>query len=295
MTSTAASRQPGIFNGEPVAEILVPVSMGYSDQRDVAIAAEYAQLWQVPMKVLHVELSDGADDPAAARAVAASIRTSHPDLPIEAVELSAESIAYGVSAAADEQSLVFIASDRSSQWLERGSVGEEILQSAHDVVMLCGPNCNEPPIGSSVVVPVDGSTRAEAALQPALAVAASTGAKLWIVTVVPSAVADTVASLRARGEAVSESGYLRALAETLAASGADVGWEVVHGDDPVDGVMSFVDKQGSSVIVAATHGETGVAKRLFGSVCLGLVESGSVPVVIVKTDETDPEPLLGGS
>ncbi|MCP3988873.1 MAG: universal stress protein [Actinomycetia bacterium] len=292
MSRTVKSQPPKLFDSEPPSEILVPIATGLPDQRDLVIAVEYGNLWQVPIRLVHVETSSEPTDETSVRSAIVTARSVYPDLEIDGVGVSAPTVAEGVTTFAGDRSLLFLASDRSSQWLEQGSVGEEILQASNGLVMLCGPHCRSPAIGSSVVVPLDGSARAEAALTPALAFARSTGAKLWIVTVVSSVIAGAVADLRAQGEAVTESGYLRALAETLVAEDLDIGWEVIHNDDPVAGVIGFLNNHGSAAVVAATHGDTGIAKRLFGSVCLGLVEQGSVPVVVVKTDLADPIPLL---
>lgn len=295
MSSTSSTQPPKLFDGEPPTEILVPISNGFPDQRDLVLATEYGHLWQIPIRLVHVEVGSEPSDEQSVRAALLAARSVYADIDADGVAVTAESVAEGIMTFASDRSLLFLASDRSSQWLERGSVSEEILQATDRPVMLCGPHCQNPPIGSSVVVPLDGSARAEAALTPALAFARSTGAKLWAVTVVPSAIVKAVADLREAGEVVTESGYLRAVADELVSDGVDVGWEIVHDDDPVAGLSRFAANQDSAVIVAATHGDAGIAKRLFGSVCLGLVERGSIPVVVIKTDRADPEPLLAGS
>jgi nucleotide-binding universal stress UspA family protein len=295
MSSTSSIKPPELFDGEPPTEIVVPVSTGFPDQRDLVIATEYGHRWQIPIRLVHVDVDTEPSDDQDVRAALLAARSAHPEIEIDGVAVSAPSVADGVMTFASDRSLLFLASDRSSQWLERGSIGEAILQASDRPVMLCGPHCQGPPIASSVVVPLDGSARAEAAIGPGLAFARSMGAKLWIVTVVSSEVVKAVANLRAAGEAATESGYLRAVATALDSDGVDVGWEIVHNDDPVAGLSGFVANQDAAVIVAATHGDTGIAKRLFGSVCLGLVERGSIPVVIVKTDQDEPVPLLAGS
>ncbi len=292
MSPTLKGQPPALFNGEPPTEILVPIAADLPDQRDLLIAAEYGHLWHIPVRLVHVESGPVPADEMSVRASLVSTRSIYSDLEVDAVKVSAPSVAEGITTFAGDRSLMVLASDRSSQWLEQGSVGEEVLQATNAMVMLCGPYCQSPPVRSSVLVPLDGSARAEAALGPAIAFAQSTGAKLWMVTVVSSVIAGAIADLRAQGESVAESGYLRAVAETLESEGVDIGWEVIHDDDPVAGLLGFIANHRSALVVAATHGDTGIAKRLFGSVCLGLVERGPIPVVVVKTDIADPIPLL---
>ncbi|MEL7157010.1 MAG: universal stress protein, partial [Actinomycetota bacterium] len=289
MATTTNDHAPRLFDGEQVAEILVPIRAGRTAERGVALAGRYAERWQVPVRLLHVRT---ADDPSLGVDTARlNLAFTHEDIEVVGVECEADDIPAGVAAEADDRSLLFLATDHGSQWEETGSVGEAVLQQSQ-MLVLCGRHCEEPPVGHSIVVPLDGSSRAEAALEPALALATERGTRVWLVTAVPEATVATVARLRAQGEDVSESGYLRAVADALAAEGHDVGWEVVHNDDPVAGVLSFAEAEGSSMIVAATHGDTGVAKRLFGSICLGLVERGPVPVLVVRTDGHDAPPLL---
>jgi nucleotide-binding universal stress UspA family protein len=280
---------PALFDGQPVTELVVPIYTHRQYERGASIAARYAMAWGIPVRLLHVR---SADDPAGAMEEAvATIRGAHPEIDISGTEIDGDNVGAAIAGAAGDTSLVFLASDHSTQWLEQASVGEEVVQAAASLAVLCGPDCTDPPVGASVVVPLDGSPRAEAAIEVGRAVAAATGVKLWLVTVVSGATAETVAELRASGENVSESGYVRSVAETLAADGVDVGWEVVHDEDPVAGIAGFVADQGSTMAVAATHGDTGVARRLFGSVCMGLVEQGTVPVLVVKTDVQDSEAL----
>ncbi|MDH3683779.1 MAG: universal stress protein, partial [Acidimicrobiia bacterium] len=210
----------------------------------------------------------------------------------DAVEVEADDVAAAITKVATDQSLILLASKRASQWLEAASVGEAVVQVADKMLLLCGPHCDQPPMESSVVVPLDGSPRAEEAISPAVAIARRWGSRLWIVTAIPESTAETVAALRAEGQEVSESAYVRGVAERLADTHeVDVGWQMIHDDDPVAAVSAFVEEQGSSMIVAATHGETGVARRLFGSVCMGLVEQAGVPVLIVKSAKAE-EPAL---
>lgn len=294
MATTTDDQRPELFDGERIEEILVPIRAGYADERGAAIAGRYASMWGVPVRLLHVTTGDD-DDSIGVDTAKLALTSAHPDIVVDAVEMDADDVPTGIARAASRQSLVLLASDHGSQWAETGSVGEAVLHQTEQMIVLCGPHCHEPPVGTSVIVPLDGSPRAESALQPALAMAGRHGVKLWVVTSVSSATSETVADLRAKGERVSESGYVRAIADSLAESGVDVGWEVVHNEDPVAGIVGFAQDRGSSMVVAATHGDTGMAKRLFGSVCLGLVERGPIPVMVVRTDTRDAAPLLAGS
>lgn len=290
MPSTTNEHAPLLFDGEPVQELLVPIRATSSSERGVALAGRYASQWHVPVRLLHVKTGD--DRSIGVDTARLNLGFAQTDIDVVGLEIEADDIPATVASSTGAQTLVVLASDQGSQWDETGSIGEAVLQQTEQMVVLCGRNCVEPPIGGAVAVPLDGSTRAEAALAPAVELARSRGTRIWLVTAIHEATAATVARLRAEGETVSESGYLRSIAATLTEDGHDVGWQVLHNDDPVAAITEFVESEDISMIVAATHGDTGLAKRLFGSVCLGLVESAAVPVLVVRTDHRDPTPLL---
>lgn len=282
MTSISSDHSPPLFDGQPILELLVPIELEWDYQQGLAFAARLAGAWQVPVRIVHVRT--GTESGKTVADVTEAFRALHPDLLVDGVEVESADIASGIERLSTERSLVVLASERASQWLDAESVGEAIVHGVHDMAILCGPGCDDPPVGTSIVVPLDGSTRAEAAIPPAVALAANAGSTLWVVTAVTEATTATVAELRAEGQEVSESAYIRSVAERLEADGIDVGWEVVHHPDPVTGIVSFARDQGAAMVVAATHGDSGVARRVFGSFCMGLVEQGPVPVLIVKTE-----------
>ena len=285
-SETTTSPGPPRLQGEhEMTEILVPIDADFHHERGLALVGRYAAKWGIPVRLLHVRTPDTATAIAGLESAADGLRRVHPEVLVHGQEVEATDVAVGIEGERSDGSLLLLASDHVSQWAEGGSVAEGVLDSrSEQVVMLCGPGSTDPPIDSSVVVPLDGSPRAEAAIEPAVRIAEAGGVRLWLVTAVPPSTVEKVADLRAEGEHASESGYLRRVSDELAERDVNVGWEVVHHGDPVAGVIGFARTQGSSLIVASTHGDTGVAKRLFGSTTLGMVERGPVPVMVVKAD-----------
>lgn len=290
---TAEPHPPPLFDGRPPTEILVPAIAEFHYERGIALAAHYAGMWNVPIRLVHVRVPSAPTSVTALDAAVSGLTSANPELVVDGVEVEADDVVSGIEATSTDRSLIILASDEGSQWLERGSISEALLARADKMLLMAGAGCQEGPTGTSVIVPLDGSVRAEAALEPAIAVAGASNAKLCVTTVVPPAVAEAVSVKRGEGEEVSESGYLRSVTDRLAEEGIDAGWEVVHHGDPVAGINTLARDQGSAMIVAATHGQSGVAKRVFGSICLGLVERGSAPVLVVKTDVADAIPLAG--
>ena len=297
MTSITPDHTPALFAGRPPIELLVPVALQPDHQPGLTVVADLARSWGLPIRMLHVS-EEGPASEARFTELVRSFKARHPELVVanQVVEVGLEADpAAIVSAHLGDRSLIFLPSERASQWLEEPSVAESVVGAAEQMLVLAGPRCIEPKVGSSVVAALDGSDRAEKTIAPAAAVAAASQTKLWLVTAVSEATARTVAELRERGQDVSESAYLRAVATRLEADGVDVGWQLVHDDDPVAGLISFAINQGASMIVAASHGETGVARRLFGSVCMGLVERAAVPILVVKAGDVEAIPLAADS
>lgn len=296
MTSreTHAKQAPALFSGHPPTEILVPVIADYQHERDIAIGAGFAAMWDLPLRLIHVrELGAGSNADALAVSVDA-LKKANPDLVVDGVEVEADDVAAGIQRTSTERSLLLMATDDATQWFAHDSIGEAMLDQAKEMVVLCGPGCQQVSRATAVIVPLDGSPTAESALEPAIAIAAASEAKIWLVTVVPPATVEAVAHLRDAGESVSESGYLRSVAARLSEQNIDAGWEVTHHGDPVAGVNTIARDLDTMLIVAASHGEAGVSKRVFGSVTLGLVERGAVPVLVVKADVEPASQLEAG-
>lgn len=275
-------RAPNLFGGQPPVEIVVPVQLP-TDPDDVGLAAAYARSWQLPLRLVNVN-TPGAPSGGSLGGLLADLRGTHPRIELCGEVVEAETAVAGIRQAVSDRSLVFLASRRGSRWFDDESVGEGVVQAAARPVVLHGRNCEAPTIGSSVIVPVDGTRLAEIAVKPALEVAAANGAVVIFVTVTPAASVDTATDLALEGIIESEQRYLHQLTSRHGEGPVDVRWEAVNRCDPVAGIDELATDLGSSLIVAATHAESGVDRRGFGSVCMGLVEHGRVPVMIIPPE-----------
>lgn len=156
-----------------------------------------------------------------------------------------------------------------------GSIAEELLASLFGPVVVIGPECalDRGDFSGKLIVTVDGSETSETALSLAATLGISLGAVPWVITV---AEADAAAS----GD-VSESAYPSRLARQLAdQSHHPVEFEVLHGDRPDRTIAEHASSIGASMIVASTHGRTGLARITAGSVAMGLVKRAPCPVVL---------------
>lgn len=146
------------------------------------------------------------------------------------------------------------------------------------------------PVIRTVLCPTDFSAGAESALRHALFFARTFGAKLCLVHV------DDAASMEVPGASGLEEdrrdrmhGELDALAARHADEGVEIEVELLHGD-PADAIVAHAAVVDADLIVLGTHGRTGLARVLLGSVAERVVRHSPTPVVTVRSAHHDTPP-----
>ncbi|CAG0958117.1 MAG: universal stress protein [Anaerolinea sp.] len=150
-----------------------------------------------------------------------------------------------------------------------------------------------------VLVTLDGSQFAEAALQHALRIAEA-GARIHLLSVVTEDPVSEVAALASslaqplamfegkftpaaqaahREMVQAREKYLTQISEWLHDQGYAVSVEVRPGN-AVDQIIE-VAREGFEVIVMASHGRTGLSRLALGSVAEGVLHKASCPVLII--------------
>jgi nucleotide-binding universal stress UspA family protein len=158
-----------------------------------------------------------------------------------------------------------------------------------------------------ILIPLDGSDLAEAALGPAQlvgeAIAASRGYEMRLVRVIPFSNTPGADASRDRARADAES-YLKALAERFSAA-APVTTSVILDADPADALARMTrageqvtgapDTDGYDLIAMATHGRTGFARMAVGSVTERVLSATVAPALIIRPDAMKPESHLAAA
>jgi nucleotide-binding universal stress UspA family protein len=194
--------------------------------------------------------------------------------------------------------LVVMAARPRGWWsrLWRGSVSAEVARRSRTPVLLVPahegpPDLSREPALGRVLVPLDGSARAERALGPAVALAALSGGSCELIHVVrgqPYAVdwslaygappAPTPASQTCGGER-----YLRAVAGRLRALSMPVRWRVVSDARPLtDAVARHAELSGADVIALTSRGAVGLGGLLRGNVPVRIARRSALPVLICR-------------
>ncbi|WP_158059060.1 universal stress protein [Halorussus halophilus] len=140
-----------------------------------------------------------------------------------------------------------------------------------------------------ILVPVDGSDGADAAVEHAADIARQFDAKIHVlnvadttrdsVTVVGTEVVD---ALEREGENVTD-----AVASDLSDAGVEYETVVVQGD-PAPTIAEYAESRGIDLVVMPTRGRSGLSRYLLGSVTEKVVRLSSVPVLTVRMGEDRP-------
>lgn len=180
-----------------------------------------------------------------------------------------------------------------------GSVADEVLRHAEVPVLLCTPPADQhwpEDRPRRVLLPLDGSTLAEAAIEPARTLAKELGASLLLFAVVELSdlvVLDGYVSLEATTQArLTERGkYLEGVAKQLRGEGLNVA--VMAAVGAPDGMIARAAReQRADLIVMATHGRGGAIRLLLGSVAQDTLRRSTVPVMLIPPPGL-PEHVLG--
>jgi nucleotide-binding universal stress UspA family protein len=145
-----------------------------------------------------------------------------------------------------------------------------------------------------ILLPLDGSQLAETAIPVARDLAMRMSATITLATVIASGVKPPSASPNDRGfdpQTVVESatandlaeGYLVGVAAGLRSEELVVSTHLVPGR-PADGISTAAREAKADLIVMTTHGRSGFARGILGSVTDRVVLESSIPVCVVRAD-----------
>jgi nucleotide-binding universal stress UspA family protein len=150
----------------------------------------------------------------------------------------------------------------------------------------------EPATYGHIMVPVDGSLRAETALASAVAIARAHGAELLIAHAVPAPELTHVGppsqqdleierQVEARNDEVAR-GYLQRLRARLEERGLKVRLAILRGGDVRERLSGLVSREGVDLVVLSSHGRTGPRGTPCGGVAQYLLGQVSVPLLVLR-------------
>jgi nucleotide-binding universal stress UspA family protein len=149
-----------------------------------------------------------------------------------------------------------------------------------------------------IVVPIDGSGWSERAIPHALANASGVeGAEIILLhifrppaheytdQIVLAGQEDQINSMR---DNIKQ--YLMGLRNKLRSEKVNVRVQVIEGVAVAHLIIDYVNEEGVDLVVMSTHGRTGLARFLFGSVANKILQGIKVPVLLVRPDQ-DKDPV----
>lgn len=190
-----------------------------------------------------------------------------------------------------------------------GSVTDQVLRSAKTPVLVIPASAvvdwaNGAAGGRTVLVPLDGSDLAEESLDAAVEMARLLGAGLRLLQVAPPPVYASpegfvYVDVDPNEEIAVAKAYLDGVADRLRASDLTVETQAVIGD-PGPLIAEEARASGALLVVMATHGRSGIARLVMGSVATGAVQRSPAPVLLLRpaaleAAEAAPPPTIGDS
>ncbi|MFC7203623.1 universal stress protein [Haloferax namakaokahaiae] len=135
-----------------------------------------------------------------------------------------------------------------------------------------------------ILVPTDGSSAADKAIEHAVSLAETYGARIHALYVVDTSIytsldagADIVISALEREGKVA----LRQVEDAAEQAGVEVKAEVVTGT-AFRSIKQYIEDHDIDLVVMGTHGRTGLDHYLLGSVTERIVRTATVPVLTVR-------------
>jgi nucleotide-binding universal stress UspA family protein len=150
-----------------------------------------------------------------------------------------------------------------------------------------------------ILVPLDGSSRAEQALPLAAHIARRTGGTITLLQVIPHESGNTIYAYSRAGVLADEfqialmqeaRGYLERIAHTEPLAGIGVQTRVTI-NFPVQEILSYAESEHADLIVLCRHGFTGLKRWVMGSVAQKIVRHSPVPVLVLSEKDLE-SPLV---
>ncbi len=173
-----------------------------------------------------------------------------------------------------------------------GSVAEQVLRRTPVPLLLVRPTGErvESIVYRTIVVPLDGSSFAERALEPAERIAAATQAEVLLIAIAPSI--DPIGLAKGEveppwrlaehePEVACIAAYLQRQVERLRHAGVAARAFTLSGD-PAPTIVQFSVEHAADLIVMATHGRGGLARLLLGSVANAVLHQARLPIMLVR-------------
>ena len=145
----------------------------------------------------------------------------------------------------------------------------------------------------TILVPLDGSKRAEAILPHVEQLAAGGETEIILLEVITPSVSlvddfggyieQAVDEVRSRSEAAER--YLKSLSGELRQKGVAGKTRVELASDIVQTILAVAEDEDADLIAMSSHGRTGLARAFYGSVAAGVLHRTDRPLLLVRAED----------
>ncbi len=140
-----------------------------------------------------------------------------------------------------------------------------------------------------ILVALDGSPDAEAALRHAVTLARDQNARLTLLSVAPPVATPVGAGASAPPDLLDV--HDRILREATESLPADVGVTTrLERGDAAETILRVVGEDGQNLIVMGSHGHSRIHRALLGSVSEKVLRASTVPVLLMRAGKEAPVP-----
>ena len=143
---------------------------------------------------------------------------------------------------------------------------------------------------SHILVALDESPMAYAAVEQALSLAQDLKSQVTIMSVIASdpfvgvdfyKVAPAITDYFMQAEKNAKE-RLEDVKQSFIRDGINVQTKLIHGVSPSQGIIQVADEAGADLIIMGSHGRTGIQKVMLGSVAQNVLTQSPIPVLIIK-------------
>jgi nucleotide-binding universal stress UspA family protein len=239
------------------------------------IGAYAASAFGCPLELVHVP---AADDPAELRTT--RVRVLPRSDPADGL------VAYAT--ATEPPGLLCLSSRGRSTVGEvvLGSVTSQVIRILHAPMLTTGPAVSEPTRPwQRLLVCLDGSANAASILPVATAWANHLDLEVQLLYVAYPLGDPRTGDFAVPDEDLAAAQQLTSAAEGLEAAGIAVRWSVREHTQVAAGIAEQAAHGLADLIALATHGRTGLARLVAGSVALDVIRHATVPVLTVRPEQ----------
>ncbi|SIS12317.1 universal stress protein [Natronorubrum thiooxidans] len=171
-----------------------------------------------------------------------------------------------------------------------GSVTEAVVRDAPVPVLVVrgAPEVKREYPLETIVVPIDGSSHADAAFEEALALASDNGATVHLLSVVDVAPVGIDEGNDFRLEQLEQ--YAQQVVDEGVQQAEEVGVDAVgsvqHGSAQ-QRIREYTDDENADLVVMGTHGRSGLDRLLLGSVTERVLRTATTPVLTVREPDEE--------